>query len=63
VYILEALKKSRNGLESGSSLGSSSDDGKQVVSKRITEMLCKVLNRTFSGNIRLDKETEHRKHG
>ena len=37
--IFEKIIKTRNSLEGWSPLSSSSDDGKQIVAKRITEML------------------------
>ncbi|KAI4347441.1 hypothetical protein L6164_008254 [Bauhinia variegata] len=49
--------------ESWSSLSRSSNNSEQVVTKRVTEMLCKVLNRTFSSYIGLEVEAKHGKHG
>ena len=51
-----------NDLESWSSLSRSRNDSEQVVAKRVTEMFCQVLNRTFSGDICLEVETKHGKH-
>lgn len=48
--------------QSRGSLSISRNDSKQVVGERVTEMLCKVLNRTFTSHISLEVETKHGKH-
>lgn len=49
--------------QAGRPLGSSGDDGEQVVAEGVAEVRREVLNGALASDVCLDEETQHGEHG